>query len=153
MEKVFQDSQDYSPQAREIIKQYADEIATGAIVMRTPVSALAKLGLKIVSLGNFDNDIYHLFLEVYFQSGKSLLIEKNAIINFVPAPKIRLGFAMEKVGNWREISFQNLLDGAKQSLGNKYFTYDAKNNNCQDFIMGILRGSGLGTTENYKFIN
>jgi hypothetical protein len=152
MEKVFQDSQDYSPQAREIIKQYADEIITGAIVMRTPVNSLVKLGIKIVSLGNFDNDIYHLFLEVYFESGKSLLLEKNAVINFVKAPKVRTGSAMEKVGNWHEVSFQSLLDGARRVLGDKYFTYDAKNNNCQDFIMAILRGSNLGTPENYKFI-
>ena len=120
--------------------------------MRTPVSALAKLGIQIVSLGNFDNDIYHLFLEVYFQSGKSLLLEKNAVINFVPAPKVRLGSAMEKVGNWHEVSFQSLLDGARRILGSKYFTYDAKNNNCQDFIMAILQGSNLGTPENFKFI-
>jgi hypothetical protein len=150
--KIFQDTQDYSPQVREIIRQYADEIATGAIVMRTPVSDLAKLGIKIISLGNFDNDIYHLFLEVYFESGKSLLIEKNAVINMVPAPKVRTGSAMEKVGNWHNISFQNLLDGARKVLGNKYFTYSASSNNCQDFIMAILRGSNLGTTENYKFI-
>ena len=120
--------------------------------MRTPVNALVKLGIKIVSLGNFDNDIYHLFLEVYFESGKSLLLEKNAVINFVPAPKVRSGSAMEKVGNWHEVSFQSLLDGARRVLGDKYFSYDPKTNNCQDYIMAILRGSNLGTPENYKFI-
>ena len=152
MEKVFQDTTDYSPQAREIVRQYDDEIAIGAIVMRTPVSSLAKLGLKVVSLGQFDNDIYHLFLQVYFESGKSLLIEKNAVINFIPAPNVRAGSAMEKVGNWRNVSFNELLEGARRVLGPKYFTYDPKNNNCQDFIMAILTGSGLGTSENFKFI-
>ena len=152
MEKVFQDTTDYSPQAREIVRQYDDEIAIGAIVMRTPVNSLVKLGLKVVSLGQFDNDIYHLFLQVYFESGKSLLIEKNAVINFIPAPNVRSGSTMEKVGNWRNISFNELLEGARRVLGPKYFTYDAKNNNCQDFIMAILTGSGLGTSENFKFI-
>jgi hypothetical protein len=152
MEKVFQDTTDYSPQAREIVRQYDDEIAIGAIVMRTPVSSLVKLGLKVVSLGQFDNDIYHLFLQVYFESGKSLLIEKNAVIHFIPAPNVRVGSTMEKVGNWRNISLNELLEGARRVLGPKYFTYDAKNNNCQDFIMAILTGSGLGTSENFKFI-
>jgi hypothetical protein len=152
MNKIFEDSQDYTPQAREIVRQYADEIAIGAIVLRTPVSALVKLGLKAISLGQFDNDIFHLFLQVYFQSGKSLLIEKNAVINFIPAPNVRAGSAMEKVGNWFELSFSSLLEGAKRVLGPKYFTYDAKNNNCQDYIMAILTGSGLGTPENFKFI-
>jgi len=153
MDKVFQDSTDYSPQAREIVRQYDDEIAIGAIVLRTPVSSLAKLGLKIISLGQFDNDIYHLFLQVYFESGKSLLIEKNAIINFIPAPNVRMGSEMQKIGNWRNnVSFNTLLEGARRVLGPKYFTYDAKNNNCQDFIMAILTGSSLGTPENFKFI-
>jgi len=152
MEKVFQDTTDYSPQAREIVRQYDDEIAIGAIVMRTPVNSLAKLGIKVISLGQFDQDIYHLFLQVYFESGKSLLIEKNAVINFIPAPNVRAGSAMEKVGNWRNVSFNELLGGARRVLGPKYFTYDAKNNNCQDFIMAILTGSGLGTSENFKFI-
>ena len=152
MNKIFEDSQDYTPQAREIVRQYADEIAIGAIVLRTPVSALVKLGLKAISLGQFDNDIYHLFLQVYFQSGKSLLIEKNAVINFIPAPNVRAGSTMEKVGNWFELSFSSLLEGARRVLGPKYFTYDAKNNNCQDFILAILTGSRLGTPENFKFI-
>jgi hypothetical protein len=152
MNKIFEDSQDYTPQAREIVRQYADEIAIGAIVLRTPVNALAKLGLKAISLGQFDNDIFHLFLQVYFQSGKSLLIEKNAVINFIPAPNVRAGSTMQKVGNWFELSFSSLLEGAKRVLGPKYFTYDAKNNNCQDYIMAILTGSSLGTPENFKFI-
>ena len=152
MEKVFQDTTDYSPQAREIVRQYGDEIAIGAIVMRTPVNSLAKLGLKVISLGQFDQDIYHLFLQVYFESGKAILVEKNAVINFVPAPNVRLGSEMQKIGNWRNISFSSLLEGAKRVLGPKYFTYDPKNNNCQDYIMAILTGSGLGTSENFKFI-
>ena len=34
----------------------------------------------------------------------------------------------------------------------KFFAYDSANNNCQDFIMALLQGSGLGTQENYEFI-
>ena len=37
-------------------------------------------------------------------------------------------------------------------MGDKYFKYDSANNNCQDYIMGLLEASSLGSPENYTFI-
>ena len=37
-------------------------------------------------------------------------------------------------------------------MGNKYFYYQAKNNNCGDFILALFRSNGLLTPQREAFI-
>ena len=34
----------------------------------------------------------------------------------------------------------------------KFFTYNAVSNNCQDFLLAFLQPSNIGTPENYTFV-
>jgi hypothetical protein len=46
-----------------------------------------------------------------------------------------------------------MLDKTKASMGDeKFFTYDPLSNNCQNFIMGILRANGLLTSAIESFV-
>ena len=38
-------------------------------------------------------------------------------------------------------------------MGNKFFSYDGQFNNCQDFLLGLLRGNRCLTPEAQEFIN
>jgi hypothetical protein len=37
-------------------------------------------------------------------------------------------------------------------MGNKFFTYSAKDNNCQDFLVNILKANNIGNTDDFNFI-
>ena len=37
-------------------------------------------------------------------------------------------------------------------MGNKYFTYDAIKNNCQDFILSVLKANHLNNIQTQKFV-
>ena len=37
-------------------------------------------------------------------------------------------------------------------MGSKYFTYSAKDNNCQDFILAVLKANNIGNEEDYSFV-
>ena len=45
-----------------------------------------------------------------------------------------------------------LLDKTEKKMGNKYFLYSAKNNNCSDFILALLVANGLVDAENRAFV-
>ena len=50
------------------------------------------------------------------------------------------------------ITLNGLLENAKVVLGKNYWLYDPFLNNCQDFIMGLLKGSGLGNKVIFDFV-
>jgi hypothetical protein len=83
----------------------------------------------------------------------TMLLEKKHVIkaSMNPTEKPNTQFSYIPIHS-NELTINKLLEGAKRILGNKFFTYDAYNNNCQDFIMAILNGSRIGTEENRKFI-
>ena len=56
------------------------------------------------------------------------------------------------VGN-SDISIQGLVENTKKKMGDKLFTsYNAKTNNCQNFILSVLQANGLNNPEAASFI-
>jgi hypothetical protein len=37
-------------------------------------------------------------------------------------------------------------------MGSKFLTYSANNNNCQDFIVSIMRANKIGSADDIKFV-
>jgi hypothetical protein len=43
-------------------------------------------------------------------------------------------------------------ENAQKAMGERFYTYSATQNNCQDFLLGLLKSSNLGNQETYNFI-
>ena len=67
-------------------------------------------------------------------------------------PKTKPKTEFQQIGNFHPVTLNELMEGGKKVLGDKFFKYNAATNNCQSFIMALLQGSGLGTSENFAFI-
>jgi hypothetical protein len=50
------------------------------------------------------------------------------------------------------ITLNQLLENGKKIQGNNWFNYSAYNNNCQDFIIAVLKGSNIGNEQDYNFV-
>ena len=51
------------------------------------------------------------------------------------------------------ITLNTLLENTKKRMGDeKFFTYNAVSNNCQDFLLAFLQSNNLGSHENYTFV-
>jgi len=37
-------------------------------------------------------------------------------------------------------------------MGSQFFQYDAVKNNCQDFLLNVLKSNGIGDEQDYQFI-
>ncbi len=162
-EAIIYGRNDYPPKVRDIIKKYGNIPILKMYACRTPVNTLLASALNIVSFGEFKkrfdkipyDKLFHLDLrmELNTQPQTTLLIEKNEVISLTVNPKPPgKETECEFIPNNKSITLNQLLDGGKRILGNKFFNYSANNNNCQDFIIALLKGSRIGTQGNYDFI-
>lgn len=141
------------PPARALLEQVKDEKITHLEIYRTPLSPILKGVINLVKSRPFD-ELYHLFMVIETESGKQLLIEKNEVINFrnLKNTDLTQNSQGQEVAVNKEITIGELLDNSIKAMGEKFYLYNAINNNCQIFIYNLLKNSGLGNQDNYNFI-
>ena len=154
---------DLPPHVREILKKYGEKTIARIYTCRTPVRQLLLEALNVVSWGEFFNrfgkmpydKLFHLDLRVELNTSPpvTVLFEKNEVImaKVNPPPPVK-ETECQLISNVKPIKLTELIEGAKRVQGDRFLKYSAYNNNCQDFVMALLRGSGMGTQENYDFI-
>jgi len=160
---VLQNPSRLNQQARNNLSQFGDIEITQMKVCRTPVQQLVQMALNVVSLGEFQkriensdyDDIFHLYLVITLKDGNTFTLEKNAIIEL---NQVSNTFHREKSEcrniqiNRDNITLKDLLTKTEQQMGNRFYTYSAKNNNCQEFVIQILKSNQLGDENIYDFI-
>jgi hypothetical protein len=152
---------DFPPKMREMIKKYGDENIIKMFACRTPVSFLLTSALNAASFGEFNkrwnnmpyDKLFHLDLRIVLQNGTTILLEKNEVLNSQVNPKMSKNTECILINSIpQNLTIQKLLEGGKKIQQDKFLKYSAYNNNCQDYIMALLKGSNAGTQENYDFI-
>ena len=148
---------DFNAQFRKVLEQYGDVPIKSIKVCRSPVQQAVQEAMNLVSLGAFKkrlsrqsyDEIYHLFALITLEDGTVLTLDKQAILTL-------------KVGNKNyqdsiNVSqpFTNLnqmLDKTKAGMGDNFFTYNAKSNNCQVFLYKFLESNGKAMPQLRDFI-
>ena len=158
---VVSGRKDYQPKGRAILKKYGGEIVKSIEIGRDPVLPALKGVLNAISGGEFGkrvekadyDDLFHLFAVLTLESGKKIMTEKNEVIiisESIPARGEKAEYKM--IANVPSITMEQLFSNNKTKMGQKYFTYSAKDNNCQDYLLSLLKSSNIGTEEDFKFI-
>jgi len=158
--QIITGSTDYSPSVRKILQDEGHNLIHKIVVGRTPVQQAITMALNAVSQGQFQSNqdrlnydkLFHLFSEITLENGHQVRVEKNEVITMTMGHKQDADTERQEVPMTNAVIFRDLLEKAKTKMGAKFFAYDSANNNCQDFIMALLQGSGLGTQENFEFI-
>jgi hypothetical protein len=79
-----------------------------------------------------------------------ILFEKNARIN--------ASTTIPKSEDWYDINsvprktLNDYIQTAKKAMGSKFFPYHPSTNNCQDFIMGVLKANGINDINAINFV-
>jgi len=148
---------------RTILSQFGESEITQMRVCRTPVQQLVQMALGVVSFGEFQkrienaeyDDIFHLYLVITLKDGNAFTLEKNSIIELT---QVSNTFNRDKSEcrnipiNRNNITLKDLLTKTERQMGNRFYTYSAKNNNCQEFVIQILKSNQLGNEIIYNFI-
>tara|TARA_R110000765_G_scaffold180900_2_gene286822 strand:+ start:12265 stop:14430 length:2166 start_codon:yes stop_codon:yes gene_type:complete len=149
------------PKVREILHQYGDKKITEINVCRTPLSSLLTGALNAVSLGAFKkafgkkdyDQLYHLYMWIKVQ-GQNIILEKNESISMDIDASVRNGSDTMKVSlpTDRTLTLNELMANTEPYMKQKFLTYSAKDNNCQDWVMAVLKSNGLGDDAIYSFV-
>lgn len=149
----------YPPKVRDIIDKVGNKTIKSITIKRTPVDGLLTGALSVFSLGKFGkrleknfDELFHLFIDITLDDNSRVSLEKNEVINMDINSKNRPKTESKIVYNVPQITINELLNNTQQYMDNRYFIYDAKNNNCQDFIMSVFKSNNIGNEEDYNFI-
>lgn len=149
----------YTSGVQNILDKYGGETITSVTIVRTPLAAAMDILMNVVSFGEYQKaktknkyeNYFHLNLNVTTNKRK-LTVEKNEVINVATGHKLSKNSEVMTVSPVSPVTLQQLMDNAKQYLGKKYFLYNAKSNNCQVFVNGVLHGSNMGSPEYTQFV-
>jgi len=156
---------DYPETQQRIINKYGEYKIKNIKVGRTPLPSILTKVLNVVSLGGFNklldkspyDKLFHLFIIITLSNGSviKILLEKNETLNMkvvsntgsapydggVYNPKGAEYIEVSKIPN--NLTFADLINGARKLQGSNFFKYNALYNNCQDFIIDVLKGSNI----------
>jgi hypothetical protein len=151
----------------ETMNNYGSWMAMKITVARTPLNQMLENSINLISFGQFEelkkqfgfDSLFHLSLIVYLSSGegfKNVVVEKNEVVNIEPLDKNN---STNKNTQYLNINIPYntnlniIIQNTRKMMGdNKFFTYNAFNNNCQNFVYSVLKSNALLTKEAGQFI-
>jgi hypothetical protein len=157
---------DYNPNARAIISKYGGWRVVGVRIRREPIKSFINKALDFITRGqwskakddlNYDK-LYHLSLMLTLESPdgqlNDVLVEKNAVVNISDSYNANADQQFKTV-NWnppQSVTFAEFLQRGREAMGANFFPYDAFNNNCQNFVIGLLRANGVADPDTEAFV-
>jgi hypothetical protein len=154
---------DYPPKVRNIISKYGDKNITGITLGRTPLGTPLLTALQVASGNTFSqklentpyDTLFHLFICIQLDSKDRITFEKNEVINAentCKSPKETETKTITSSDIPQGLTLNDALNKTKERMGGKYFTYSAKDNNCQDFIVAFLTANNIGTETDKSWV-
>jgi len=142
--------------AETFIERQGDEKIRKMRVVRAPIADVISKFLNVISLGLFKklqdklgyDKLYHLSLVI----NDDTRIEKNEQIKIDKYTNRANEEFLDIPLQGKNITIKQLFDNGAQEMGEKFVPYDALRNNCQDFVIGLLRGSKLSSAGIEAFI-
>lgn len=151
---------DYTAKSKQYLEKYGNHQIIRIEIRRKPIS-VSKILEIIKSLNskireNFNNkpydELFHLYMILTLNNNKKILVEKNQVINIDEYKKNENTEMIELPLMNKQITLNELLTNTKTKMKNKYFTYDAFKNNCQDFLKNIIISNNLSNNQVIEFV-
>ena len=159
----------YPKESQKTLEQYGDSPIVKLTVYRTPLKEFNNYLVNIISLGSYDkirkelgkdyDKMYHLALVALVKQPdgtlKNVIIEKHARVNITTKYETNAKTEMMNVALKNpHLTVKILTETLRRRVGDKYyFAYSALGgNNCQNYVIDLLKGVNLLTPELHKFI-
>jgi hypothetical protein len=157
-EALLTGSNNYTTNVIDIIKENGDNLIVKMTLKRRPISEIFEKALNYSTFGAFDkanpyDKLFHLAVVLQLDNGRSYTLEKNATILLAdPINKPNTEYKDVTYPTENIVSLNTLLERTRQRMGRKYFLYNAKSNNCQDFLLNVFDANNIGGAEEREFI-
>jgi len=158
--KVITGNTGLPPNVKKILDKEGEQIISKIVIARNPVGSALITALSVASMGQFKKNLeaspydklFHLKLILTLQNGKRVALEKVERVSMTLNPKPEKGQEDMDVPLDKTITLNQLYHNAEIRMGDKFYPYSARDNNCQNFVLNVLQGSNIGDAKNYEFI-
>lgn len=145
------------PPVRKMLEKIGTEPITSLQIVRTPLSRFVTTLMNIVSLGAYSQAVkdspYDAMFHLAMRINGKYTTDKQEVIKLNTTNPVKKDSQTLDIPVSKTVGIQEMFDKGKEFMGDEKFTgYDARTNNCQDFILGLLKGSGLSTSQAESFI-
>ena len=151
----FKIKKEYNNISKSTINKYGNWQIQTATIVRTPIFRLLEKFNVFKKLIN-SNQAYHLAINLTLTANNKyqlVSVEKQDQVNIKPNPKLEDDSEIREIPLYGKIiTLNELLKNTEEFMKDKYFLYDAITNNCQDYLMAILKANQIGNEEDKKFI-
>jgi len=137
------------------------------MVVRKPLASVFGKLLNLVSAGKWNasmanqpyDKLFHLYVLMTYLDGGNVrfaLTERNETVRFQSGSSSDFTDKPDDVKQVpytaNSLTFGQLFDNTIKAGGSDVWTYDFNKNNCQDYVMTLLRGNNLLTPELQTFV-
>lgn len=149
------------PKVNEAIGEYGNEIITSLKLIRTPISSILQSVANVLSMNQLNKDLKEKGHDAFFHLGiiinDKYVLEKVEVISIKkdnkPIKRNSETLMIEKEDIPANTTIQQLLENTKKYMGDlKYTGYSYLTNNCQDFIVAVLKANEIDKTKYFDFV-
>ncbi len=143
-----------SPSVDAFLRAHGNENITQFTISRTVLNPLLTGAIGIISPSfkrkTQDEKLYH--IQVLIRTSRtSLSLEKNARIT-ISHYNNRNGSENMSVSIPPGLTLNLLLERTRNEMSGRFRTYSARDSNCQDLVLAMLKSSNLSTPPNILFV-
>ena len=162
---VVNNKNNYSVSVRNSLNKYGKNKITRIILNRTPLDSIMNNALNVFSGFEYFNklkkspydSLFHLSAILILDNGKKLMFEKvetMSLYEFSGNPLNQKGSeSLEIQQLLQNLSVYDLVNNTRRIMGdNKFFTYNASSNNCQDFLIKMIESNIKNYQQYVNFI-
>ena len=159
--KVYTGDTGMPPNVKKILERYGNEVIRDIDIVRNPVGKALTGALSVASMGEFGRNLenapydklFHLKICITLQSGTRVSLEKVERVSMTINPKpVKDEESTPTPLNGKTLTLNELYENARERMGDRFYPYSARDNNCQNFILNVLQASGVGNTQDYDFV-
>lgn len=161
------DLSNYPNSAKKTMETLGNLPVESAEIVRTPISKVLSKFINLLSAGKFEqaskdagyDKLFHLqlVLNVIDSNGnrKKVAIQKTERVQVdgsLTGVTAETEYLNISIGN-KKFTPNEMLEKTRKRIGDRdFFGYDSFKNNCQNFILNLLRSEGLAGTKETKFL-
>lgn len=136
---------------RDLISKYKDYKIVHILGAKQPIESSVQWLANIISSGKYEqaksklgyDNFFHVYLILRLEDGTKLKVEKNEVINIEVITGLQKNTGSYNIGD-TNIRLGDFLSRGEQLMGtDKYFDYDGFTNNCQIYLLSLLKANGL----------
>ncbi len=162
VKQAFQGPRNIAPPAvRNFLLDHGGRPIVSITVCKNPIDKFMNSVMNAITVGEFDrlkkglnyDDMFHLFMMVTFDDGRTAIVEKNAVANMAFIDPKPAQASMNVPINGKFITLDEMIANALDEISSEeLWIYDPQRQNCQFFLKNLLKYSDLLTGEIESFI-